>query len=135
VQRLVAARKPKKMDREVGEAPYKFFTACSTGKVDVVSAFLDSGVDPNARDRYHLTGLIYAGRKGQIEVADLLIKCGAEIEAADLRRRTALFHAVCFSRVEFVGFLAKLGANFSPIDVHECTPLDIARQNIDHPSD
>ena len=37
-----------------------FFQACSTGKTGVVVAYLDSGVDPNARDHYQLTGLIWA---------------------------------------------------------------------------
>ena len=77
---------------------------------------------------------MYAGRKGRIEAARLLIKRGAEIDARDIRGRTALFHAVCFARVEFVEFLAKLGANLSPVDMHGCSPLDIARQNVDHPS-
>jgi hypothetical protein len=104
----------------------KFFQACSTGKTAVVAAYLDSGIDPNARDKYQLTGLMWAGRKGRIEVAELLIKRGAEIEAVDFTGRTALFHAVPFKRYEFVEFLAKLGANVNPIDMHDWTPLDAA---------
>jgi hypothetical protein len=104
----------------------KFFRACSSGKTDVVAAYVDSGIDPNARDQYQLTGLMWAGRKGRIEVADLLIKRGADIEAGDARGRTALFHAAAYNRCEFVQFLAKLGANVSPIDLDDCTPLDIA---------
>jgi len=94
----------------------KFFQACSTGKTDVVAAYLDSGIGPNARDQYQLTGLMWAGRKGRIEVAALLIKRRADIEAGDVRGRTALFHAAAYSRYEFVQFLARLGANVSPID-------------------
>jgi hypothetical protein len=109
----------------------KFFQACSTGKTDVVAAYLDSGIDPNARDHYQLTGLMWAGRKGRIEVADLLINRGAEIETGDATGRTALFHAVPFKRYEFVEFLAKLGANVSPIDMHDWTPLDAATSQRD----
>ncbi len=104
----------------------RFFQACSTGKTDVVAAYLDSGVDPNARDHYHLTGLIWAARKGRIEVASLLIERGADIEAEDRTDRTALVHAVVFKRHEFVQFLAKRGANVNPVDMHENTPLDYA---------
>jgi hypothetical protein len=104
----------------------KFFQACSTGKTDVVAAYLDSGVDANARDHYHLTGLIWAGRKGRIEVADLLIQRGADVEGGDIRGRTAIFHAVTYKRYEFVEFLAKLGANANPVDADDWTPLDAA---------
>jgi hypothetical protein len=34
----------------------KLFQACSTGKTNVVAAYLDSGIDPDARDKYQLTG-------------------------------------------------------------------------------
>jgi Ankyrin repeats (3 copies) len=109
--------------------PHKYFLACSTGKCDVVAAFLDGGVDPNSRDQYKLTGLMWAGRKGRVEVADLLLDRGATLEAVDARGRTALFHAAVYKRCDFVAFLAKHGANVSPVDMHECTPLDLARTN------
>lgn len=109
----------------------KFFQACSTGKIDVVAAFLDSGVDPNARDQYQLTGLIWAGRKGRIEVADLLLRRGADIDAVDLTGRTAVSHAVAYKRHDFVAHLAKAGANVNPIDMHDWTPLDIATSDRD----
>ena len=109
----------------------RFFQACSTGKTDVVALYLDSGVDPNARDHYHLTGLIWAGRKGRIEVANLLLQRGANIDAEDLTGRTALIHAVVYKRHEFVQFLAKRGANVNPVDMHDCTPLDYATSGSD----
>jgi ankyrin repeat protein len=108
-------------------APKKFFQACSTGNVAVVTAFINDGVDPNARDQYEFTGLIWAGRKGRVEVADLLIKKGADIEAGDVRGRTGLFHAVTYKRYVFVEFMVQRGANINPIDSHGWTPLDFAR--------
>jgi ankyrin repeat protein len=109
----------------------KYFQACSTGKTKVVAAFLDQGVDPDARDKYQLTGLMWAGRKGRMEIAELLIGNGADIEAGDVRGRTALFHAACYKQYAFVQHLAKLGANVSPVDTHGCTPLDIATSGPD----
>ena len=107
--------------------PYKFFTACSTGKVEVVKDFLASGVPPDATDKYHLTGLIWAGRKGRTEVARVLLENGADIEGTDRRGRTALFHAVTYQRYEFVSFLKDRGADLSPTDTHGWTPLDFSR--------
>jgi len=110
----------------LGQVSIKYFNACSSGKLAVVASFLDAGVSPQARDRYGLTGLIWAGRKGQVEVADLLIGRGAAVDAVDHRRRTALFHAVTYRRYVFVEHLAELGADLSPIDMHGWTPLDFA---------
>jgi ankyrin repeat-rich membrane spanning protein len=110
-------------------APSKYFQACSTGKREVVSAFLRGGLDPNSRDKYKLTGLMWAGRKGRVEVADLLLRRGAEMEAVDATGRTALFHAVTYQRYDFVDFLAARGANVNPVDMHGWTPLDFSRSS------
>ena len=107
--------------------PNKFFTCCSSGKNEQVKEFLESGIPPNARDKYNLTGLMWCGRKGQIEVAKTLIEHGAEIDAVDNTGRTALFHAVSYKRYSFVEFLASTGANTSPVDMHGWSPLDFSR--------
>jgi ankyrin repeat protein len=112
-------------DEEV-RGPAKFFTACSTGRVDVVQGLLDQGVDLESRDTYGLTGLIWAGRKGRVGVAEVLLSRGAHLETSDRRRRTALFHAVCYRRYEFVEFLANRGANVNPVDVDGWAPLDVS---------
>ncbi len=104
----------------------KFFNACSTGKVDVVRDYLAAGIDPESRDTYNLTGLIWAGRKGHVKVAEALLESGARIDAEDSRYRTALFHAVVFKRYDFVECLAGRGANVNPADMHGTTPLDNA---------
>ena len=104
----------------------KFFNSCSTGRADAVVAFIDSGLDPESRDAYFLTGLIWAARKGRVAVAEVLLSSGAQIEARDRRGRTALFHAVAYKRYEFVEFLARRGANISPVDTNGWSPLDCA---------
>lgn len=107
----------------------KFFTACSTGRVEAVEAFLANGVSPESRDSNHLTGLIWAGRKGQIGVAELLLNNGANTETPDIRGRTALFHAVTYQRYEFVKFMAGRGANLNPTDCHGWSPLDFSQSS------
>ena len=104
----------------------EFFVACRKGKADVVSAYLDSGADPSARDEYRFTGLICAGRNGHLQVAQLLLGRGADMEAGDIRGRTALFHAATYKRYDLVEFLAKFGANVNPVDSHGWTPLDFS---------
>ena len=105
----------------------KYFNACSSGKVGIVSKFLDAGVSTEARESNGLTGLILAGRNGHVEVAKVLLERGAAIDAVDRRGRKALFHAVTYRRYEFVEYLASVGANVSPIDEHGWTPLDFSR--------
>jgi ankyrin repeat protein len=97
-------------------ASQKYLNACSTGDVAKVAEFIDAGADPNSRDRYGLTVLIWTGRKGRIEAARLLLAQGAELEAADRRRRTALCHAACYTRDAYIEFLASIGANVNPLD-------------------
>jgi len=111
------------------DVPDDFFVACRKGKADVVGAYLDAGADPNARDEYRFTGLIWAGRNGHSQVAQLLIARGADIEAGDVRGRTALFHAATYKRYDFVEFLGKSGANVNPVDSHGWTPLDFSRMS------
>jgi uncharacterized protein len=108
-------------------ANIKYFNSCSGGKADAVAAFLDAGIDPEARDKYGLTGLIWAGRKGRLEIADLLLARGAGLETGDNRGRTALYHAVTYQRYDFVRHLAALGANLNPVDSHGWTPLDFSQ--------
>jgi ankyrin repeat protein len=107
-------------------ASQKFFNACSTGKSKLVCDFLAAGVDPESRDSYRLTGLIWAGRKGHIGVAKALLLHGAKLETGDVRHRTALFHAVTYKRYDFVKFIAGQGADLSPVDTHGWTPLDVS---------
>ncbi len=104
----------------------KFFRACRTGNVTVIRTLLASGIEVDARDENHLTGLIWAGRKGALESARVLLEHGAEIDLGDRRGRTALFHAATFGRCDLVRYLASAGANVNPVDCHGCTPLDLA---------
>jgi ankyrin repeat protein len=104
----------------------RFFNACSTGKCDVVASYLDTGTDPDLRDEYGLTGLMWAGRKGQLAVAQLLLERGASIDLGDNRGRTAPFHAVGYKRYDIVRWLAHAGADINVVDTHGWTPLDFS---------
>lgn len=104
----------------------EFIRACSNGRLDTLKQLISSGLSPETKDKYGLTGLIWAGRKGQIDVAKILLEAGADIDGKDRRGRTALSHAVAFKRHVFVQFLVTEGAFLDPVDAHGWTPLDIA---------
>jgi ankyrin repeat protein len=113
------------------KAPQRFFNACSTGKPAVVAEYLARGVDPEARDTNHLTGLIWAGRKGHVAVSEVLLEAGATINTGDIRNRTSLFHAVTYKRYEFVHHLIGRGADPNTVDTHGWSALDFAVSNQD----
>jgi ankyrin repeat protein len=61
----------------------EFFAAARKGDVAAVKAFLDKGVDVNAKTRYGATALSYACDKGHVEVVKLLIERGADVNVKD----------------------------------------------------
>lgn len=61
----------------------EFFAAARKGDTVALKAFLDKGVDVNAKTRYGATALSYACDKGNIEVVKLLIERGADVNAKD----------------------------------------------------
>jgi len=61
----------------------EFFAAARKGDTAAVKAFLDKGVDVNAKTRYGATALSYACDKGHVEVVKLLIDRGADLNVKD----------------------------------------------------
>jgi len=61
----------------------EFFAAARKGDTTAVKAFLDKGVDVNAKTRYGATALSYACDKGHVEVVKLLIDRGADLNVKD----------------------------------------------------
>jgi len=61
----------------------EFFAAARKGDAAAVKAFLDKGVDVNAKTRYGATALSYACDKGHVDVVKLLIERGADVNVKD----------------------------------------------------
>jgi ankyrin repeat protein len=61
----------------------EFFAAARKGDAAAVKAFLDKGVDVNAKTRYGATALSYSCDKGHVDVAKLLIERGADVNVKD----------------------------------------------------
>lgn len=58
--------------------------------VDVVQAFLESGVDLTPKNGYRDPSICFAASQGNVKILDLLIKHGADVNTRDLLGRTLL---------------------------------------------
>jgi ankyrin repeat protein len=89
----------------------EFFAAARKGDVDAVKAFLDKGVDVNAKTRYGATALSYACDKGHIDVVKLLIERGADVNVKDtFYGEVPLGWALSRDHVQIVKLLLDRGA-------------------------
>jgi ankyrin repeat protein len=104
-----------------------FFVAVRKGDVVAVQSALADGADPNGRDEYQLTPLMWAARRGHFSVFSELMKAGADLNAVDLTKSTFLHHAVLFRHLEFLrDALSVGGIPLNEPDLHGFTPLDLA---------
>ena len=82
------------------------------GDLAGVQAYLDSGVDINARDENGSTPLHIASLNGQEQVVELLINRGAEVNAtSEIGGWTPLHMAASKNHIQVVSFLIKKGAD------------------------
>jgi hypothetical protein len=89
----------------------EFFAAARKGDAAAVKAFLDKGVDVNAKTRYGATALSYACDKGHIDVVKLLIERGADVNVKDtFYGEVPLGWALSHGHVQVVKLLLDKGA-------------------------
>jgi Ankyrin repeats (3 copies)/Domain of unknown function (DUF3471) len=89
-----------------------FFAAARKGDAAAVKAFLDKGVDVNAKTRYGATALSYACDKGHVEVVKLLIDRGADLNVRDtFYGEVPIGWALSRDHVEIVKLLLDKGAS------------------------
>lgn len=89
----------------------EFFAAARKGDAAAVKAFLDKGVDVNAKTRYGATALSYACDKGHVEVVRLLIERGADVNVKDtFYGEVPLGWALSHGHVQVVKLLLDKGA-------------------------
>ena len=88
-----------------------FFAAARKGDVAAVKAFLDKGVDVNAKTTYGATALSYACDKGHTELIKLLIARGADVNVKDtFYGEVPLGWALSHGNVEVAKLLLEHGA-------------------------
>lgn len=86
------------------------YVAALSENLSAVHAFLDSGVDVNARDFFGSTSLHWVAWNGNTDIARLLIEHGANIEAENDRDETPIIVAFENGHHNFVRFLQQYGA-------------------------
>ena len=88
-----------------------FFAAARRGDAAAVKAFLDKGVDVNAKTQYGATALSYASDKGHTEVVRLLLERGADPNVRDtFYGATPMSWAAPKGHVEVVRLLIEKGS-------------------------
>ena len=72
-----------------------FHAAARARDMMAITAFLDAGINPNARSESDgRTALIDAAARGDIEVVNVLVERGADVNVRDNQGYTALLHAI-----------------------------------------
>ena len=104
-----------------------FFIAIRKGDLHQLRNALAEGADPNSRDEYDLTALMWSARKGHFDIFSELLKAGADLNAIDATKRTFLHHCVLFKKHDFLReALGISGVFLDAADMHGFTALDVA---------
>lgn len=107
------------------------FEAARTGDTTVVLTRLSEGAQPNARDGFGQTPLMYAaGGSGSLDTMAALVAAGADLDAQTEAGWTALMYAARDATTpEPVLWLLNAGADPTPRTVEGQTVLDFAQGN------
>ncbi|MFQ5740168.1 MAG: ankyrin repeat domain-containing protein [Acidobacteriota bacterium] len=70
-----------------------FLEHAKKGDREVLTLFLEGGMDPDTRDEKGVTALMYSALSGHPEAASLLVEKGAKLNLEDQQGRTALDYA------------------------------------------
>ncbi len=90
-----------------------FQLAIGAGDAEVVRAFLDSGTDVNALDRFGQSGLMRASMRGHTEVVRLLVERGANLDTTAKYGLSALMLAVVNHHQDIATALIEAGADLT----------------------
>jgi uncharacterized protein len=102
--------------------------ASMIGHTTTVEAFLDSGLDVNARGRNGWTPLLEAVFGGHTETILLILKRGADVNACDQIGWTPLMEAASKGRMEVVKTLLAYGAQVHARTLQSWTALQVTPQ-------
>ena len=98
----------------IREVPW-FQVAVCIGDLGKVKAFLERGIDINAKDTNNRTALHYAAEEGHKKIVELLLAHGADLNASTSYGRTAAELAMSRGHTEIVKLLVSKGADISPL--------------------
>jgi ankyrin repeat protein len=103
--------------------PEPFLESVKKGDTELVSLFLDAGMNPDARDGSKNTALIIASREGHVKIVKALVFKRADVTAKNSRGRNALMLAGENGHAGIVEFLLVQGADLHNRDNWGITAL------------
>lgn len=108
----------------------EFFNAALENQKAVIQAFIDAGIDVNAKCRDNRTALMGASFNGFPEVVQMLLNANADVNARDDDGYTALLDTITGGKLihyrldtKIVEMLLAAGANANATDIHGRTAL------------
>lgn len=107
-------------------SPDGFQHAIEHGQLEVMTAFLDAGVEVNYRLESGQTPLMVAAASGQLEAVHRLIERGAKVDLQEEGKYTALHWAAYYNHERVIAALVAVGAAVNPVQHTGDTPLALA---------
>lgn len=103
-----------------------FINAAREGEADLLSSFLDAGMDPNLRAEKGYTPLILASYNGHVEAVSTLLARGAKPDLQDEKGATALAGVAFKGSLPLARLLLEAGAQVDVPNAVGRTPLMFA---------
>lgn len=104
-----------------------FLQCARDGQADMVQLFLDTGMNPEVKNKYDATALILAAKGNQIPVARVLLQSGADVNTSSDDGITALMVAAYGGDVDLVKMLLDAGADVHMQSSSGLTALKLAQ--------
>lgn len=107
---FIANLAKKYIEKNKCQAEDEFFIAIKENKLLLIQAFIDGGINVNAKDRYGKPALIFAVLRKNNEIAKMLLGAGANVNIRTEYNDTALFFGLLTNNQEIVKILLEYGA-------------------------
>ncbi len=115
-------------DRDPPHDAIPVFRSVQAGAVDEVEVYLDSGGDPNLRNKAGVTLLMAAANASWPRIVDVLLQHHADANSVDQSGRGALHHAVRGQSYDSICRLIIAGADVCKKDVNGDNPLEYMKR-------
>eukprot|EP00126_Sphaerothecum_destruens_P005606 Sdes_comp18919_c0_seq1m9379 len=104
----------------------KFFQACMSGNIDLMTSFYEQGMDVNILDDEERSPLLFACLAEQKSAVKMLLHWDAYVDNSDKSGRTALLWCAMSGKTSMLSLLLKAGADINFSDHQGKTPLHLS---------
>ena len=102
-------------------------TVIDTSCPEQVQRMIKNGADPNAKDPFGFTALMWAANQGDVSMAEVLVKGGANVNEQRRSGSTALVRAATNDRANVAKFLIDNKADIKATNRHGQSVAEIAK--------